>query len=51
MDLIAEPSAPTRTDFTCFSPTIFPLIVFKSSIINFGSGLPEPNGDNNAILL
>ena len=41
---IEPPSLPIKTDLTCFSPTIFPLIVFKSSIINFGSGLPEQNG-------
>ena len=49
--LIVEPSLPVKTDLTCFSPTIFPLIVFTSYIINFGSGLPEPKGDNISTLL
>ena len=38
IDLIVVPSSPSNTDLMCFSPTIFPLIVFKFSIINLGSG-------------
>ena len=45
------PSSPTRTDLMCFSPTILLLTVFKSSIINFGSGLPEPKGARTLTLL
>ncbi len=51
VDLIVEPSSPIKTDFTCLSPTTFPLIVFKFLIINLGSGLPEPKGCRRAILL
>ena len=45
IDFIVEPSLPIKTDLICFSPTIFPFIVLTSSIANFGSGLPEPNGE------
>ena len=51
IDLIVEPSSPSNTDLMCVSPTIFPLIVFKFSITNLGSGLPDPKGDNNATFL
>jgi hypothetical protein len=51
MVLIDEPSMPTRIDLMCFSPTIFPLIVFRLSIINFGSGLPEPNVFHGSVSL
>ena len=49
--LIVEPSLPIRTDLTCFSPTIFPFIILTFSIINLGSGCPDPKGDNIATLL
>ena len=42
--LKGDPSAPIKTDLICLSPTILPLIVFKSSIKNLGSGLPDPKG-------
>ena len=35
----------------CFSPTTLLLTDFKSSIINLGSGFPEPKGDNESTLL
>ena len=38
-------------DLTCFSPTTNDFTTFISSMINFGSGLPEPNGDKRLIFL
>ena len=49
--LIVDPSSPTRTDFICFSFMILLLIGFTFSIINFGSGLPDPKGDKLFTLL
>ena len=49
--LIVEPSFPIRVDFICFSPTIFPFNVLRSSIANLGSGLPDPKGDSFETLL
>ena len=43
--LIIEPSGPVKIDLICFSPTIDDFNIFKSSITNFGSGFPDPNGD------
>ena len=40
IDFIVVPSLPIKTDLICFSPTIFPLIVFTFSIMNLGSGFP-----------
>ena len=36
-------------DLMCFSPTIEDLNISKFSITNLGSGLPDPNGDNEFI--
>ena len=44
IDFIVDPSFPIKTDFICFSPTTFTLTVLKFSIINLGSGFPDPNG-------
>ena len=46
-----EPSGPIKTDLMCFSPTIEPFTVLRFSITNFGSGLPDPNGDKILTLL
>ena len=51
IDLIELPSLPIKIDFICFSPTILPLTVFKSSMTNFGYGFPDPKGDNSSTLL
>ena len=47
--LTVEPSSPAKTDLMCFSPTIEDLNISKFSITNLGSGLPDPNGDNEFI--